>query len=112
MAIVPLSRIALAAAGVSVLLAGCGPGLTNAAVSPPGSEMYQLGYVNGCPSGYVDAGRVGYESGSYVKDPKLYPSNPEYRQGWDQGHMACYEDERRYPKMGGPKEGRDHKNRP
>ena len=105
MSFVGTLRTARTAVASAVVLASCGPVPNNPEVPPPGSETFQLGYLQGCPSGYADAGRVGYESGKYVKDPTLYAANPEYRQGWDQGHNACYEDERRYPKMGGPKEG-------
>jgi hypothetical protein len=53
-----------------------------------------------CGAGYRDAGRP-MSPGAYRKDVQRYQSDADYRNGWDQGYMACYEDERRTPKMMG-----------
>ncbi len=83
-------------------LAGCqGGGLANPAVPPPGSTpAFSDGYVDGCYTGYADAGREGYQP-SYRRDAARMQSDADYRQGFERGHAACYEDERRHPKMTG-----------
>jgi hypothetical protein len=86
-------RPALASA---ILLAGLCGGC--ASDRTPGSEALKEGYFHGCRSGFSDAGREGYEN-KYVKDIQRYASDAEYRSGWDKGHNACYEEERRAPRM-------------
>jgi hypothetical protein len=56
MAIIRLSRIALAATGASLLLAGCRSGVTNPAVPPPGSEMYMRAASTCRRQGFEDHG--------------------------------------------------------
>lgn len=93
----PRSRmvILVALAGAAV---GCGPGRGNPQIPPPGPPAFQDGYLAGCPSGFTDAGRDGYQQ-SYRKDLPRYAGEADYRQGWDQGHAACYEEEKRHPKI-------------
>jgi hypothetical protein len=79
------------------LLSACDTTLVNPQVPPPGSESYQDGYLNGCPSGFADAGRDGYET-SYFKDNTRFANEPDYRKGWNEGYAACFEEDRRYPK--------------
>ena len=76
----------------------CTSGLVNPQVPPPGTPAFQEGYLHGCTSGFSDAGRDGYQT-SYVKNEKRYVSEDDYRNGWDKGHAACYEEERRHPRM-------------
>lgn len=92
-----IARMAARVLGLAWLVAACATDLRNPQVPPPGSESFVEGYLNGCPSGFADAGREGAEQ-SYVKDAKRYATEPDYRSGWDAGHLACYEEERRHPK--------------
>lgn len=90
-----------ASAALIVVLAApvmaCTATLVNPRIPPPGTPDFRDGYFAGCPSGYADAGRDGYEQ-AYRKDPARYATEPDYRQGWDHGHNACYEDEKRHPR--------------
>jgi hypothetical protein len=83
--------------GVVGLVCACTPGMVNPEVPPPGSPTFQDGYLNGCASGFSDAGRPGYQT-SYVKDEKRYASDADYRKGWDDGYHACFEEQTRTPK--------------
>jgi hypothetical protein len=65
---------------------------------PPGPPEFEQAYIDGCISGYDDAGRDGYRS-MFRKDVEAFASDAAYKNGWDQGHAACYEDERRTPRM-------------
>jgi hypothetical protein len=86
-----------ASIGLAALLGACASNLVNPQVPPPGSPDFQLGYINGCNSGFTDAGWDGWEA-MYAKDAQLYANNPEYRKGWDQGHQACYVEGISYPR--------------
>jgi hypothetical protein len=83
---------------VACLSRGCASGLVKPRGPPAGSDAFQEGYLHGCNSGYSDADRVGYKN-RYAVDQQRYASDADYRSGWEQGHNACYEDERRYPRM-------------
>jgi len=86
------------ALGAAAALGACTP-VANPRVPPPGSPpMFAMAYLNGCRQGAADANPTGVLALS-PRDPKLYAGNPEYKQGWDQGHAACYEDELRAPVM-------------
>jgi len=87
----------LGAAAVAGMLAACKSGMVNPQVPPPGSLAFQDGYVDGCPSGFRDANRDGYEQ-AYRKSDTRYAREPDYKSAWDQGHAACYEEEKRHPK--------------
>jgi hypothetical protein len=92
-------RLWLAAAGAVTLLAACTGNLVNPQVPPPGSSPgFQDGYVDGCLSGFTDAGRDGYQLRAR-KDVKRYRQDPEYKNGFDKGYHACFEEEKRTPKM-------------
>ncbi len=84
--------------GLAGAAAACTPGLINPQIPPAGSSELQEGYLAGCPSGFTDAGRDGYQQ-AYRKDAARYAGDADYRQGWDQGHGACYEEEKRHPKI-------------
>ncbi len=58
----------------------------------------EIGNVEGCASGYYDAGNEVFEF-SYAKNEGLYATDPEYRKGWDEGYKECYEQEMRTPRM-------------
>ena len=63
---------------------------------PPGTEDFQTGYRHGCVSGYSVAYRPRHEM-SYRRDEKSYAADAEYREGWQKGFVACYEEETRFP---------------
>lgn len=94
------SRLRLFAAA-ALLLAGWGGDIVNPNVPPQGSSnSFQLGYRQGCVTGYRDAGRDGFQA-LYVKDERLYAGDQDYRAGWDAGHKSCYEYESDHPHAGG-----------
>ena len=78
----------------AALLAAC-------AASVPGeSAAYRVGWVHGCDSGLVDAGRIVHAGGA-VRDEARYRAEPEYRRGWKEAHQSCAEYGERNPRMGG-----------
>jgi hypothetical protein len=85
---------------LAMLLDGGAGAMSNPNMPPPGNDAFQIGYHQGCVTGYGDAGRPGYEA-SYVKDAQRYAGDADYRAGWDAGHMACYEYENDHPFAGG-----------
>ena len=87
----------LGAVSVAGILAACASGLVNPQIPPPGSLAFRDGYVDGCPSGFRDANRDGYEQ-AYRKADTRYTREPDYKSGWDQGHAACFAEEQRHPK--------------
>lgn len=84
--------------GLAAPVMACTTTLVNPQIPPPGTPDFQDGYFAGCSSGFADAGRDGYEQG-YRKDTHHYATVPDYRQGWDQGQHACFEEEKRHPKI-------------
>jgi len=92
---IPLAALAFVATS--------GETLVNPQVPPPGhSPAFKDGYVDGCLTGFQDAGRDGYQSAGR-KDEKRYLGDKDYAAGFAQGDHACYEEELRTPKiiMGG-----------
>lgn len=80
-------------------LATSADALVNPQVPPPGgSPAFDEGYVDGCLTGFQDAGRDGYQQAGR-KDQARYLSAADYRAGYDQGYQACFEEERRNPKL-------------
>lgn len=90
----------LGAVSVAGILAACGGGSVNPQVPPPGSPAFSDGYVDGCPSGFRDANRAGYQL-AYRKAVTRYAEEPDYKSGWDQGYAACFAEEKRHPRIGG-----------
>jgi len=84
----PILPLKYAGKGVVVVF-----GLLGACSLPPeyqatGSRSYQVGVLDGCDSGYNDAGRTaGY---NYWQDTRRYVFDSEYARGWDEGHARCY----------------------
>ena len=73
--------------------------LVNPQVPPPGqSDAFNEGYVDGCRTGFQDAGRDGYQTAGH-KDEKRYAAMPDYKSGYDQAYKACFEEEKRNPKL-------------
>ncbi len=84
-----------ALAALALLAAAC----ANPNIPQDSSAAYAFGYAEGCDSGYSEASRDGY-SLAYRKDQARYESDAEYRGGWDEGYIVCYEDEWRMPAVG------------
>lgn len=93
--------LALAAALAVALAAACTPGLVNPEAPPAGPPAFQEGYLHGCTAGFVDAGREGYQGILRPGDETRYRREPDYRRGFDEGSRACFEEERRRPRMCG-----------
>ena len=68
--------------------------------TPSGSESFQVGYTDGCVTGFGDAGKPGFES-VYRRDDKRFAADPEYQRGWNEGEKSCYAAEMNFPTMGG-----------
>lgn len=101
--------MALALPCLAGLLAACATDLVNPQIPPPGPPAFEEGYVDGCYSGFTDAGRDGYQQ-SYRKDTVRYARETDYKQGWGQGYAACFEEEKRHPKvLGGDGDGHHHR---
>lgn len=83
--------------GLVVLLGACTANLVNPEIPPPGSAGFRQGYLDGCRSGFADAGRDGYET-NYRRDDARFAADADYRDGWLKGHHACYEEQLREPK--------------
>jgi len=100
--------VALAlAAWCSAAVAGT---LVNPQVPPSGkSDVFNAGYVDGCRSGFQDAGRDGYQLAGR-KDDNLYSSAGDYKAGYDQAYAACFEEQKRNPRMMGEPGGAGSKN--
>jgi hypothetical protein len=81
--------------------ATCADTLVNPQVPPPGqSGDFNEGYVDGCRSGFQDAGRDGYQLAGR-RDEKRYATMADYKAGFDQAYKACFEEEKRNPRMMG-----------
>ena len=65
------------------LAAGCS---TPSWTSPAGTETYQIGYKEGCDSGYAIAGSPMYERIDEASPPF---DNAQYVQGWSEGFHSC-----------------------
>ena len=72
-------------------------------VKPHATEAYRSGYISGCSSGQVYAGKSGPEA---PRDDTRYGSDPEYTKGWNDGQQECYTDAMASPRNWGGKGGR------
>src|SRR5262249_33850109 len=73
-------------------------GVACTGTSPPRTAAYEMGYWDGCNTGYSQANKPGYEAAAR-KDVQRYAADAEYRDGWDAGDKACFEREQRFPTM-------------
>ena len=96
----PAPKAAIVAC-IGLSLTACTGHLQNPEIPPPGPPVYQEGYLDGCASGFAVAPRAGTET-DYRRDEARYANDGDYRRGWENGLNACYEEERRHPKMCGP----------
>ena len=78
----------------AVLMIALSMGCT--AASPPHTAEYEMGYWDGCNTGYAEAGRPGYEAAAY-KNLQRFATDEEYRHGWEDGEHVCYDREVRFP---------------
>lgn len=69
-----------------------------ATVKPHESQGYRDGYISGCSSGQVYAGRPGPEA---PRDNARYGSDAEYTRGWNDGQQECYTDAMASPRSWG-----------
>ncbi len=60
------------------------------------SADYTSAYMAGCNSGFMDAGRDGFQN-AYQRDGERFETDPEYHRGWSDGHNACFAAEHRTP---------------
>jgi hypothetical protein len=104
-----IDRISLCLGGFFALaaLAACQGAPGNAPWLPPAghSQAFEDGYVLGCLSGFNGAGRDGMVI-EQSRDERRYVAEAEYRAGFDQAHSACYEEEKRRPRVIGGGNGR------
>jgi hypothetical protein len=77
-------------------LAGCAAGPNPVVPAATLSGAYRSAYMEGCDSGFMDAGRDGFQT-DYHRDDARFQSDPVYRKGWQDGHDACFAAERRTP---------------
>jgi hypothetical protein len=75
-----------------LLLAGCAAnGAGNPRMPPPGgTENFNVGYIQGCNSGFDDADWEGWQA-RYFRDTALFAQDAGYRMGWQQGYGSCYQ---------------------
>ncbi|HLI10592.1 MAG TPA: hypothetical protein VKY65_03240 [Alphaproteobacteria bacterium] len=90
--------LAGAVACLGATVAACDGRLVNSQIPPPGSSTYQDAYLDGCGSGFSDAGRAGYGQ-DYRRDAARYRGDADYAKGWNDGYRACFEEEQRTPRM-------------
>ena len=77
--------------GAMLFVAGCTANIVNPRIPPDGGTSdFNTAYVQGCDSGFHDAGWDGWEA-LYYKDAVTYARSDDYRKGWDLGHNGCYE---------------------
>lgn len=85
--------------GLALAMGGCDTVLVNPQVPPPGGGPgFEEGYVDGCRSGFQDAGRDGFQQ-SGRQDRARYLIEADYKAGYDVGYLACFEEEKRHPKI-------------
>jgi hypothetical protein len=91
-----MMRMIVASTMLAAVVGACAP-VANPAVPGGGhSADYTSAYMAGCDSGFMDAGRDGFQN-TFQKDGKLFETDPEYRLGWNDGHAACFAAEHRTP---------------
>lgn len=92
MAVLPVAVL------VALLAAGCAGtgGYGPRASAPSGPPEHRDGWWHGCNSG-ITAAYSGHPDAFRIHD--RYRENDAYRDGYDAGYQACFEHERKYPKM-------------
>lgn len=78
-------------------LSGCGT--PQNPLMPPGhTAIYEEGFNDGCSSGRVSQNPV---VGWYRKDTKLFESDKQYAQGWNEGYQKCSNAQMQEDALGG-----------
>ena len=90
-------RNTLPAAIICIAVAACTP------VKPHATKGYRDGYLTGCSSGQVYAGKSGPEA---PRDNARYGTDAEYTQGWNEGQQECYTQAMASPRNWGGTGGR------
>jgi len=67
-------------------LSGCGTPPPNPLMPPGHTAIYAEGFNDGCSTGRVTRNPV---VGWYRKDTKLFESDKQYAQGWNEGYQKC-----------------------
>jgi hypothetical protein len=88
------TRIAILCAGI---LTACSP------IKPHTTQGYRDGYIAGCSSGQVYAGKSGPEA---PRDNARYGTDADYTQGWNEGQQECYAQAMASPRNWGGTGGR------
>lgn len=67
---------------------------------PPGTPNFQDGYTAGCNDAAVDApgGQTGQPT--WMRDENRFTSQPDYKEGWQEGFVACYRQWMETPAVG------------
>jgi len=92
------------------LSAGAGGDMVNPQAPPSGqSDAFKDGYVDGCRTGFQDAGRDGFQLAGR-KDDARYITMADYKAGYDQAYHACFEEQKRNPRMMGEPGGAGGRN--
>ena len=98
-----MRKVAVSTAIIGIL-AACAFVPNPAIPDPARSQEYRLAFMAGCDCGFTDAGRDGFQN-AYQLDEKRFQSDPEYRNGWQDGYHVCFAEQRRTPfslPAGGP----------
>jgi len=81
-----MKQLALVTATILLVgLSGCKTP-PNELMGPGHTPMYADGFNDGCSSGRVTQNPV---VGWYKKDTKLFESDKQYAQGWNEGYQKC-----------------------
>ena len=72
-------------------------------VKPYATQGYRDGYITGCSSGQVYAGKSGPEA---PRDNARYGADADYTQGWNEGQQECYTQAMASPRNWGGTGGR------
>lgn len=72
-------------------------------IKPHETQGYRDGYIAGCSSGQVYAGKSGPEA---PRDNARYGADADYTRGWNEGQQECYTDAMASPRNWGGTGGR------
>lgn len=77
---------------ISLAIAGC--------YQPPaGTPDFQDGYHSGCDDAAVDAPGAQTGQTTWMRDEARIVGQPDYKEGWQQGYVACYRKWLDHPSM-------------
>jgi hypothetical protein len=85
--------------GIALALAACAP-VSDPRQPPPGSSPgFSACYAPGCAAGSSAADATPPKPQS-ARDEVRTRTDPDYRNGWDRGHAACFAAEQGAPHVG------------